>query len=199
MLIGAELYNLWAYSWQIAVKQNWKGVGFGTHSHSKGVFSRHITCVVLALMWSEVIVAQQCILTMTPNRADCLPRQENTNIQTENRRGPAHKVFLADTEAWRTSEYYLMFWNLLKGLTGGWKNCIIKNWLRCCIRLLPCNWVTNSTEEGPSWEANRTLSYSNISSPVMKPEGPIPCSQQPATGPYPKPAKSIVQPPPPFP
>jgi hypothetical protein len=43
---------------------------------------------------------------------------------------------------------------------------------------------TNSMEQSPSWETNTHPAIQEIPPPFMEPEGSLPCSQQPATGPY---------------
>jgi hypothetical protein len=90
--------------------------------------SHNITQVILTLMWSEIIVVQQfvptmtslptaaqqcvptmgskgfhCCTTMTSGHADCLPRRKKN---ATNRYGRAHKVFFAHARAWRTPKNY---------------------------------------------------------------------------------------------
>jgi hypothetical protein len=45
---------------------------------------------------------------------------------------------------------------------------------------------TNSMEQSPSWEANRSSATQEIPRVLWNPEGSIPHSQQPATCPYPE-------------
>jgi hypothetical protein len=42
-------------------------------------------------------------------------------------------------------------------------------------------------EKSPSWETNSHSTSQEIPRLLMEPEGSLPCSQQPATGPYPEP------------
>jgi hypothetical protein len=57
--------------------------------------------------------------------------------------------------------------------------------------------ITISIVQRPSQEAY-SASASQENSPFMEPKGSILCSQEPATGPYPKPYDSIQHPPTPF-
>jgi len=56
-------------------------------------------------------------------------------------------------------------------------------------------WKCNSMEQSPSWEANSHLAGQEIPSLFIKVKGSLLCSQQPDTGPYPKPVKSTPHPP----
>jgi hypothetical protein len=46
-------------------------------------------------------------------------------------------------------------------------------------------------DSDPFLRCQKSLSYSRISPNFMKPEDPLPCSQKPATGPYPEPADLV--------
>jgi hypothetical protein len=49
-------------------------------------------------------------------------------------------------------------------------------------------------EQSPSWEA-KSLSYSRNPPSFMEPQGSLPCSQKPATGPYPEADETNPHPP----
>jgi hypothetical protein len=51
---------------------------------------------------------------------------------------------------------------------------------------------TYSMVQNILWKADSHSACQTISSFVMKPEGSLPCSQKPATGPYPEPAESSL-------
>jgi hypothetical protein len=51
--------------------------------------------------------------------------------------------------------------------------------------------LTNSMEQSPSWEANRSSASQEIPPRFMEPEGSLPHSQQPATCTYPEPYQRI--------
>jgi hypothetical protein len=48
-------------------------------------------------------------------------------------------------------------------------------------------------EHSPSWEANSHSVTQKIPPPLIEPEGSLPCSQEPATGPYPESDESSLQ------
>ena len=54
--------------------------------------------------------------------------------------------------------------------------------------------LTNSTEQSPSWEANRFSASQENSLHFMEPEGSLPHSQVSVTCPYPEPARSSPYP-----
>ena len=61
--------------------------------------------------------------------------------------------------------------------------------------MMSFKFITNTTEQSPIWEANRSTPYSRNPPNFMKPDGSLPHSQQPATCPYPKPDRSSLRPP----
>jgi len=52
--------------------------------------------------------------------------------------------------------------------------------------------ITNYMEQGPSWEVNSQLTSQEIPCHFYGTKGSLLCSQEPATGPYPKPDASFA-------
>jgi len=51
-------------------------------------------------------------------------------------------------------------------------------------------WLTYSVVQDIIWKADSHPAFQKYPAFVMEPEGSFPCSQMPATGPYPEPAES---------
>jgi hypothetical protein len=56
------------------------------------------------------------------------------------------------------------------------------------------NYLTNSTEQSPSWQVDSMFSYSRNFPHFMEPEGSLPYSQERANSPYPEPDEPKPQP-----